>query len=120
MCLGLAAGYRKSEKEQKARAMTAAEAAKRIREHAEIHSKKEPNAYFITIALHKAAAALDKQTAVKPISIKATSNIKLGAVTWHKGATVYKCPCCNSFISRVSNYCNECGQAIAFIALEEV
>ena len=40
MCLGLAAGYRKSEKEQKARAMTAAEAAKRIREHAEIHSKR--------------------------------------------------------------------------------
>lgn len=120
MCLGLAAGYIKPKKERKAHAMTAAEAAKRIREHAEIHSHKEPNAYFITIALHKAAAALDKQTAVQAVSLKTTSDIKLGAATWHKGTTVYKCPCCNSFISRSSNYCNKCGQAITFITLEEV
>lgn len=120
MCLGLATGYKKSKKQQKARVMSAAEAAKRIREHAEIHAKKEANAHFITIALHKAAAALDKQAPQKAISFEATSEIKIGAGTWGVGTTVYKCPCCNSFISRASNYCSKCRQAITFITLEEV
>ncbi len=54
MCLGLAAGYRKSKKEQKPRAMTAAEAAKRIdglNSHAviidELHAIRDRNLYEV-------------------------------------------------------------------------
>lgn len=60
MCLGLAAGYREPKK-------------KRIIEHNRIHSKNEPNAYYITKALNIAVEALNKQTPQKPISFEATS-----------------------------------------------
>lgn len=112
MCLGLAAGYREPKKKRKARGMTAAEAAKRIIEHNRIHSKKEPNAYYITKALNIAVEALNKQTPQKPISFEATSEIKIGAGTWGVGTTVYKCSCCDSFISRSSDFCSKCGQAV--------
>lgn len=112
MCLGLAAGYIKPKHQQAPREMTAAEAAKRIVEHNRIHRKKEPNAYYITNALNLAVEALNKQTPQKAISFEATSEIKIGAGTWGVGTTVYKCPCCDSFITRSSDFCSKCGKAI--------
>lgn len=48
----------------------------------------------------------------KPIKLKANENIKIGAGIWKAGTTIYKCPRCDSFISRSSNYCVNCGQAL--------
>lgn len=72
-----------------------------------------PNAENASIeAIGLAILALEHRTAKKPISLKADKDIKIGTGTWKKGVTVYKCPCCNSFISQSSDFCNKCGQAI--------
>ncbi len=62
-------------------------------------------------ACRVACVALEKQIPKKPIKLKANEDIKIGAGTWEAGTTVYKCPRCDSFISRSSNYCDKCGQA---------
>ena len=68
---------------------------------------------FVNIeSLKFAVLALEKQIPKKPIKLKAEQDIEIGAGTWKAGITVYKCPCCNSFISRSSNFCSNCGQAI--------
>jgi hypothetical protein len=38
--------------------------------------------------------------------------IKIGNVNWKKNTTVYKCPNCNDYISKVYRYCYKCGQKI--------
>lgn len=93
--------------------MTEQEAIRRIKEHNSIHFKKENGRCpYITEALNIAISALEKQIPKKPIKLKAEQDIKIGAGTWKAGTTVYKCPYCNSFISRSSNFCSKCGQAI--------
>ena len=67
--------------------------------------------YVDVEALKVAVVALEKQIPKKPIKLKANEDIKIGAGTWKAGTTVYKCPRCDSFISRSSNYCDKCGQA---------
>lgn len=64
------------------------------------------------MALAVAQKALKKQTPKKPISIKNDEDVRIGAGTWKAGVTIYKCPCCNSFISRSSDFCPDCGQAL--------
>lgn len=66
------------------------------------------------IDIAEEVAASEYRVPMKPISIKADEDIKLGAVTWKKGTTVYKCPRCNNFISRSNDFCNKCGQSIDF------
>lgn len=44
--------------------------------------------------------------------IRELKHVRIGAGTWKAGVTIYKCPCCNSFISRSSDFCNNCGQAL--------
>lgn len=57
--------------------------------------------------------ALEKQTPKKPTAHKVdVSKIKVGNGFWGKGTTVYRCPCCNEFISRICDCCYNCGQAI--------
>ena len=68
--------------------------------------------YVDVEALKVAVVALEKQIPKKPIKLKANEDIKIGAGTWKAGTTVYKCPRCDSFISRSSNYCDKCGQAL--------
>lgn len=63
-------------------------------------------------AIDVAISALEKQIPKKPISIKNDEDVKIGAGTWKAGVTVYKCSCCNSFISRSSDFCPDCGQAL--------
>ena len=57
--------------------------------------------------------ALGKQIPKKPTPhIVNVERLKIGNANWGKGTTVYKCPCCNNFISRLYDYCYKCGQAI--------
>lgn len=66
----------------------------------------------LLLALKKAIEALEKQIPKKPDELKTDKDVKIGAGTWKAGVTVYKCPGCNSFISRSSDFCPNCGQAI--------
>lgn len=63
-------------------------------------------------AIGTAISALEYRTPKKTVSLKANKDIKIGAGTWKKSVAVYKCPCCNSFISYSSDFCNKCGQAL--------
>lgn len=45
---------------------------------------------------------------VKPIE----APIKIGNGLWEKGTTIYKCPNCSEYISKINKYCSECGQAL--------
>lgn len=114
MCLGLAAGYIKpAENTQK---MTIQECYDRVIAQYNIYVNNHDSGTDSELAeeLRLSAEALDKRIARKPISFKAESNIKIGAGTWGVGTTVYKCPCCDSFITRSCDFCNKCGQAILF------
>lgn len=57
--------------------------------------------------------ALNKQMPKKPIPHKVKADkilIKNGY--WGKGTTVYKCPNCGEYITRLYKHCSDCGQAI--------
>lgn len=57
--------------------------------------------------------AITKQVPKKPTPHRVDiDKIKIGNANWCKGTTVYKCPCCNDFISRIYDYCYKCGQAL--------
>lgn len=64
--------------------------------------------------LHKMIdLAIEKQIPKKPTVHKVEGNkIKIGNGWWCKGTTVYKCPCCNSWITQTYKYCIDCGQAL--------
>jgi uncharacterized C2H2 Zn-finger protein len=48
----------------------------------------------------------------KPIEHKVdVTAIVVGNASWGKGTTLYKCPKCGNFISRLYDYCFKCGQA---------
>lgn len=71
------------------------------------------NANEVWEAVKKSSEALEKQIPKKPTPhIVNVEKIKIGNANWCKGTTVYKCPCCNNFISRLYDYCYKCGQAI--------
>ncbi len=53
-----------------------------------------------------------KQIPKKVVAFKTNRPIRLGNGTFGKGTTVYKCPCCMQFVSRINKYCGECGQAL--------
>ena len=77
--------------------MTPQEAIKRIKDHNEIHSRKEKHfAVHITEALNTAVEALEKQIPKKPKN--------------REGTTYFYCPCCDS--NNIYEYCGECGQAL--------
>lgn len=86
--------------------MTPNEAIRRIKEHNEVHSKKERRAILITVALNMAVKALEKQIPKKP----KYKPKKEGLIT-----TNYKCPSCGC--RRLGHtkeiaYCPDCGQAL--------
>lgn len=114
MCLGLSTGFIKPK--EKTPAMTIQECYDRVKAQYDIYVSNHEAGADSELAeeLRLSAEALQKQIARKPISYKTETNVKIGAGTWCKGTTVYRCPCCNSFISRAYNYCNKCGQAILF------
>lgn len=57
--------------------------------------------------------AVEKQIPKKPTPHKVeVDKIKIGNANWCKGTTVYRCPCCDTFISRIYDYCHKCGQKL--------
>lgn len=86
--------------------MTTYEAIQRIQTHNEIHSRKEPNAVYITEALQMAIEALAIQTPQKA-DIHPNSYFYLSE---------FYCPSCKKFLGFVHTkhykYCPECGQAL--------
>ena len=64
------------------------------------------------IADHLIAHGVTVQQPQKPIEHKVdVTAIVVGNAHWCKGTTLYKCPKCGSFISRIYDYCLKCGQA---------
>lgn len=82
--------------------MTEQEAVGRIKNHIEIHSRKEPFfAIYITEALDMAVEALGKQI---PKKVKQT---------FKNGYDLVYCPRCGvRFIQYGRPFCEECGQAL--------
>ena len=61
----------------------------------------------------KVNSALKKQIPQKPTpKVVDVEKIKIGNAAWCKGTTIYYCPNCNDFISRIYTYCHKCGQAL--------
>lgn len=59
------------------------------------------------------AEAAEKQIPKKPQPMKvAVDKLKIGNSNWCKGTTVYRCPVCKNYISKLYKYCFECGQKI--------
>lgn len=57
--------------------------------------------------------ALEKQIPKKPKAhIVDVEKLKIGNANWCEGTTVYRCPSCNDFISRIYDFCHKCGQKI--------
>lgn len=87
--------------------MTPEEAIKRIKNHIEVHSRKEPHfAIRIIEALKMAIAALEKQIPKKPIK-------------YDLSYSGYKCPTCDSNLYQLRSHniyktpnCIFCGQAL--------
>ena len=83
--------------------MTPQEAIRRIKNHNEVHSRKEKHfAIHITEALNLAVEALEKQIPKKVMQEKLTETLKPNC-----------CPVCNHRHYEVSvPYCRFCGQAL--------
>lgn len=61
--------------------------------------------------------ALEKQVPKKPTPHRVdVEKIKIGNGYWGKGTTIYHCPNCKDFISRIYAYCHKCGQALDWSA----
>ena len=61
---------------------------------------------------HLIANGVTVQEPQKPIEHKVdVTAIVVGNTHWRKGTTLYKCPKCGNFISRLYDYCFKCGQA---------
>lgn len=48
----------------------------------------------------------------KPGRVIVEDDVKLGAVTWKAGTTIYKCPCCDRLMPYGNKHCPNCGQKI--------
>lgn len=80
--------------------MTPQEAIEKIKEHTEIHFKKEKGMCpLITEALNMAVNTLEKQIAKKPIKNELSCS---GIV----------CPYCQGYISYSNDFCGNCGQSL--------
>ena len=57
--------------------------------------------------------ALEKQMPKKPTPHKVkVDKILIGNGYWCKGTTVYKCPNCGEFTTKLYKHCSDCGQAL--------
>lgn len=64
-------------------------------------------------AMDRAKEAITRRIPVEPAPFRVNcDSIQIGHAKWRKGTTVYKCPCCDNFVSRIQKYCFTCGQAL--------
>lgn len=57
--------------------------------------------------------AIEKQIPKKPHPIKVVvDRLEIGNASWGKGTIVYRCPACETYMSRLHDYCYKCGQRI--------
>ena len=64
-------------------------------------------------AMSIAKAAITCRIPIEPSPFKVECDfIQIGNGKWCKGTTVYKCPCCDTYVSRIYKFCNNCGQAL--------
>lgn len=64
-------------------------------------------------AFDMAIQAVKKQIPERPHPTKVVvDRLEIGNVRWGKGTTVYRCPACKTYMSRVHDYCYKCGQRI--------
>ena len=58
---------------------------------------------------------LEKQIPKKPASHTVQpveAPIQIGHGNWGAGTTVYKCPNCKCWVSKIYKHCHDCGQAL--------
>lgn len=68
----------------------------------------------------KAEAELSTLRTPKPAdSIKIDAPVQIGRVRFGAGCTVWKCPCCRTFLTPTHKYCSDCGQAVSFTTPQE-
>ena len=72
--------------------------------------------YYLQLEHEKfVLSALEKQIPKKPtphIVQPVEAPIKIGNGHWQKGTTVYKCPNCGEWVSKIYKHCLNCGQAL--------
>lgn len=66
------------------------------------------------IVLRSTREAVEKQTPVEALKLKRDVDTKIGNGIFKAGVTVYKCPCCNTFVTLSRKYCDQCGQALKY------
>lgn len=73
----------------------------------------------ITEACELAVKDMRKRIPQKPHPTKVTvDRIEIGNIRWNEGTTVYRCPDCNCYMSKVHKCCFKCGQAIDWEGIE--
>lgn len=87
--------------------MTPKEAIRRIKQHNEIHSRKEQHfAVHITEALNMAVDALEKQIPKRPNKIGYPIDSDTDPLVYGY------CPCCNTHRDSSKGFCDNCGQSL--------
>lgn len=62
-----------------------------------------------------AKEAIEKQVPKKPASYTVQpveAPIQIGHGNWGAGTTVYQCPSCKRWVSKIYKHCPDCGQAL--------
>lgn len=63
----------------------------------------------------KAEAELSElRTPKAAVALKMDTVVQIGHVRFGPGCTIYKCPCCGTFLTPTHKYCLECGQAVSY------
>lgn len=97
---------------------TTAEAIAEIEYYAGFEAKTA-SIQAITEACELAVNDMRKRIPQKPHPTKVTvDRLEIGNIRWNKGTTVYRCPDCNCYMSKVHKCCFKCGQAIDWEGIE--
>lgn len=77
--------------------------------------EKDSKIAELTARAEKAEAELSELRSPKPaIALKMDSMVQVGHVRFGPGCTIWKCPCCGTFLTPTHKYCLECGQAMSY------
>lgn len=75
---------------------------------------------YLLDRVEKAEAKLSEMRTPKPaVSLKIDNQVQIGNVQFGSGCTIWKCPCCGTFLTPIHKYCLECGQAVSYAMSEK-